>query len=471
MKITDFKLNTTPNLYSASGIGAIKHGDNRLGIVTKIGDIGLAADASGGAVTVADYQLRSFEIYDGYLYGAGTSLSSGNGAMYKYDSAVWTGSGSDAGGSQTGAFIHYQNKFYGYRSAGYIWQQTPASTYNDTWQSISAFTTSAKPVVHFGGKTAYFFTDNKVHQLRDASFTANVLEFQTGFIIMYACEYDNYLVIVGYEPKTSHATAAFWDRDSSLARITNVVDLGISIPNMCAVLNGVPTVVMKNAAADRLTIKRFNQSSFITAHEYTYPTASFFIGSEGYVEDNNFYIPMKGSLRNDDVDDNCYILKIDGDGNVTQIVHNTNDTTNVVTPTAVAKVSNQFHLAFVQLGTLVTSTSQFTQPTIIETRIIASDNPADHIQAQALTVYTNPLASGAVVTFKGRLDEASSWTTLGTSDTDGETRHSITQSGIRGAGISFGNGRVMQIRIEVTGNTEVKGITGKFDELNKEPYE
>lgn len=470
MRLTDFKLNTPPNLYAASGVGAIKHGDNRLGTVTKIGNLATASVASIG-YTIADYELRSFEMYDGYLYGAGTSIVSGNGAMYKFDNNQWQQSGSDAGAAQTGAFVHYQNKFYGYRSAGYIWQQTPASTYNDTWQSISAFTTSAKPVVHFGGKTAYFFTDNKVHQLRDATFTANVIEFQTGFQITYACEYDNYLIIIGYEPKTSHATAAFWDRDSSLARITNVVDLGIGIPNMCAVLNGVPTVVMKNAAADRLTIKRFNQSSFITTHEYTYPTASFFVGSEGYLEDNNFYVPMKGSLRNDDVDDNCYILKIDGEGNVTQVVHNTDDTTNVVTPTAVIKAGGQYHLAFVQLGSLVTSTSLFTQPTIVETRIIAAPDPSDHLQTHAISVYTNPLPSGAVVTFKGRLDEASSWTTLGTSDTDGETRHSITQAAIRGAGVSFGIGRVLQLRVEVTGNTEIKAITGVFDYLNREPYD
>lgn len=472
LKLTDFKEGgTVPTLYAKSGVGAIKHGENTLtNQITKIGTT-VTSPLNSGVYNIGDCQLRSFESYNGELYAIGRSPSSSLGALFKFDTsaAKWNQVGSDSTLSTNGGLTYYNGYFYGYQN-GYMFRVTHTGVWTDSWNSIPSFTTTAKPIVHFGGKTLYAFSDNKVHQLRDSSFTSSVITFQDGFVITCAAEYGNYLIICGYESKTNHATASLWDRDSSLARITNVLDLGVGIPKHVAVLDGTPTVTMNDAGASRLQIRQFSSQEAVTKVLYEHPSASMLLGGESYTEDNKLYFPFSGTLRDDDTDAASYIMSVDSLGRVIHTAMNTDvDSTHAL---AVTKHDGRYFSCYTSdLGTFMTSKTSFTQPTILETRLLLSDNPSNHIQTQALTVYTTPLPSGAIVTFKGRINEASSWTTLGTSDTDVETRHTLTQAAIRNYGADFGIGRVLQVRIEVTGNANITGVTGRFAEVNKEPYE
>lgn len=478
ISITDFKTGgTAQSLYNTRGFGAVKHGDNKLvNIVKRIPPVQISPDGAVGYDTT-DMEIRSFTYLDGYVYGAGTALTGpAYGDLYRYTPVTvgseWQGFTSGATAVHAGGIAAYQNYIYGYAPTGYLWRCDTAGNFSNTWQTIGSFTTQAKPVVHFGGKTLYFFTDNSVHQLRDATFTADVIEFQTGFVITSACEFGNYLIICGYEAKTNRATAAIWDRDSSLARITNVLDLGDGVPRAVAVLDGIPTVIM--TLANKLIVRQFDTNNFVTKATFD---SGFSIPSEPFVDDNELYIGIKSYLRSDDQDvtsssDGSYILKISSNGEVSQVVYNPlNDDQAQVYAVCKFYPDNVpvYLMGYKQFGTYETARQGSTTPIIFETLALREKGP-NRVSFHSITVSTTPLGSGGSVTVKARKNNQTAWTTLGVEDTANELTHSITKMRSRNENGEIGDAKLLQFRIEVV-NADLTGVEIYFNDVDKESYE
>ena len=468
--ITDFKTGgTAPSLYNTVGFGAVKHGDNQQkNIISQLGTFQQATTTASGA-TMGDLKLRAFEVYNNELYAAGVVPFSTSGLLWHYSGGNWLGVGASHGAGAEGAFRYYQSNFYGYRQSQYIWKTNDIGTViNDTYQTLSSpWTTTAPPVVHSGGKILYFFTDGNVHQLRDATFTENVIQFQSGFTITNACEYGNYLIICGYETKTGRATAAFWDRDSSLARITNIVDLGFGIPKAVATLDGTPTVVMISLDASQLFIRQFDTNSFVTRNTYKSTPSNFFVGLSNWVQDNRMFVPVYGKLRADDQDYQANILAVNSDGRIYHLASGSYNTNM----DAVAFWNNQYHVTSATNSTYLTSTNLYSQPLIYETLAI-KPIASDRVKLHAATVQTTPLASGGTCVIKARKNGETTWQTIHTSTTTGEMTHSVTQAMARSAGISIGDAKLLQLRAELTGGGDITGLQYVIDtDSNKEPYE
>jgi len=97
-----------------------------------------------------------------------------------------------------------------------------------------------------------------------------------------------------------------------------------------------------------------------------------------------------------------------------------------------------------------------------ESLMFGSDTPYKK-QLNGVTVVTEDLPAGATVVLKYRLDTDDSWTTIGTSDTDGKEKHMFTKN--------IDDFQEIQLRVEVLGKVSVKGIHVSLTETDDLVYE
>ena len=90
---------------------------------------------------------------------------------------------------------------------------------------------------------------------------------------------------------------------------------------------------------------------------------------------------------------------------------------------------------------------------VYETLMFGHDIPQKKT-LKRITVNTEDLPASATVVMKYRLDEDDAFTTMATSSTDGDERHTFTSA----AGVPIGGFQEIQFRLEVLGNVAVKGI-------------
>jgi len=99
---------------------------------------------------------------------------------------------------------------------------------------------------------------------------------------------------------------------------------------------------------------------------------------------------------------------------------------------------------------------------VYESLMLGSDTPYKK-QLNGVTVVTEDLPAGATVVLKYRLDTDDSWTTIGTSDTDGKEKHMFTKN--------IDDFQEIQLRVEVLGKVSVKGIHVSLTETDDLVYE
>ena len=117
------------------------------------------------------------------------------------------------------------------------------------------------------------------------------------------------------------------------------------------------------------------------------------------------------------------------------------------------------------ISRLDTPTGTYDVTAIYETLMFGYDTPYMK-QFNGIAVTTEDLPASATITAKYRFDENDSWTTLGTSSTDGDEHHVFTKAG----GISIGEFQEIQFRIEVLGNAPIKGIHISYTETDSLPF-
>lgn len=99
---------------------------------------------------------------------------------------------------------------------------------------------------------------------------------------------------------------------------------------------------------------------------------------------------------------------------------------------------------------------------VYETLMFGADTP-NYKKLKGISVLTEDLPASATVTVKYRFDEDDSWTTLGTSSTDGDEIHNFTGT--------LGNFQEIQFRVELLGNAPIKNVYVSLEELDTTPYD
>lgn len=98
-------------------------------------------------------------------------------------------------------------------------------------------------------------------------------------------------------------------------------------------------------------------------------------------------------------------------------------------------------------------TAVYTETSILEIQIINFGDADTDKRLDRFKVSCRSQASGESIVVKYKVDGATSWTTIGTYDTDSGLSHTFVQEEL--AGVAFKSGREFKFRIESTGGAEI----------------
>lgn len=257
------------------------------------------------------------------LYGLGVKVGFTTTKIYVYDIDLQTFAGwaaAAAAAISESTLIPSSDVFFYYKDFIYVWAGgtkltrydcSNVANFDDAYYDATAYTTVVPPVHHPADDIAYFFHDNFVSRLNGAAaFEPKVLTLPSQFKIVSACAYGNYLAI-GCITKgvfNVQSIVFLWDRDSSLATLTERIDFGEGKLKFLANLNnkliGVVSFYIDSLFGmnkGKVIIKQASGNFAITLNELTTDsaTAANQMPTNCIVKDNKLYFVLGITLNGD----------------------------------------------------------------------------------------------------------------------------------------------------------------------------
>jgi hypothetical protein len=355
----------------------------------------------------------------------------------------------------------------------------PTSGPNNGTRAGVSYTNSARPVHHPLDDMAYFFFDNQVYKLDNATWDGSVLALPSNETITCGCAFGIYLAIatVSYHGAVPYSKVYLWDRDSSLTTVTDAQDWGEGVIRYLASLNnkliGVQNYYTNHPLAigkGRVFIKEGSGEFGVVLNVLTTDSTQLYDNPSSEVKENKLYFAMgaeldgdyrhgiwcvdeKGRATLDYVDNLCP----DGDqynticsmGNLWWVSHSSNDSIDHTDITGAYSSSVPSIYESLIFSTI-----------FITGRGIIIQNPAMTKKLIGAIVMTEPLTTGQSVVMKYRtdtdLDDATAWTTILTHNTVGQTTHYALN--IESTGGDLPNYNEIQFRLESYGGAVITGF-------------
>jgi len=425
------------------------------------------------------------------IYGLGQTAEGCPKVFKKTPNAtVWTSiTEGSTGDVAQNVFFHYKNYLYCWEAGTKLSRLGPLITSPTfaNYQSIN-YTNVAQPIHHPADDCAYFFQDNCVHRLNNATFdgggTTPVLTFPDNMKIIGGAPYGDYLGILcsPVSAGTTETILYLWDRDSSLSTISAKINLGygegkyigndnmgvfvVQIINSLSSLGGYNNGMIVKYYNGSLIEKRISDDS---TNAYFYDINADVVPPIGNsVSVNNaFYFPVR-MVTTKDVITYHFILKAQiADGriiltanqNIEDVVINQH-INGIFELTEFWLVS---HSAFVNLQTKSTGACQ---EAAVETIIYSLGDSSVKKKLIGVTVMTSPLVGQIVL--KYRKDEETAWIAIFTNATANSISHSAIN--IESSGATLPEFKEIQFRIESTNGAEIIGLKFKCESLEKDAY-
>ena len=384
-------------------------------------------------------------------------------------------------GRNTDVFFYYKDYIYMWRTSYLMRFKITADEFSDTYQNIT-WTDVAQPVHHPSDDIAYFFHDNVVAKLDNVTFTDNVLTLPSNLKIVSVCAYGNYLAI-GCVSKTITADIKsivyLWDRDSSLATLTDRIDFGegklVHLANLNNKLIGVinfyansafsldkPRVLIKQASGQFAVLLNEIILDDVTSESQLLPATSF-------MRNNILYFPMWADL-NGDLRHGIWALDSNGRIALEIIEEDLGDTEGFL---GIFRVGNVWFLSYGNDYTISHSSGSYstTNSSVLETLIINGGDSAITKKLSSVCVMTDPLPAAGQIVLKYRKDEdikAGSWTTISTHTTDDSISHSSVN--IEATGVNLPAFKEIQFQVLSTGGAEITGWKAKVEIIDKDIF-
>lgn len=405
------------------------------------------------------------------LYGFGVSTTT-KGAPYIHNASLvatgWTaptGGGSAVSGRDEDVFFYYKDYIYWWAGGTSLMRyDTGVSDDFASYQSI-VHSYVAQPVHHPADDIAYFFYNNKVASLNDTSWTLAALTLPDDLKIVAAVPYGNYLAIacVSIQTRDRKNIVYLWDRDSSLATLTERIDFGDGEILHLANLNNKLIAVMSfylydvaNISLDRgkILIKQASGNYAITLNEINtdddvlvddLPKTRFATGDK-------LYFPAKLILNGDNREG---IWVVDEFGRVTLdfIEEEAADYQGIY------KTGNMWWIAHSDDGSVNKTDfddATYSHTSIYETLVFTAGDSSITKKLVGAEVMFEKLPSAGVVVLKYRIDGATSWTQIFSHGIDDSISHEAIN--IESSGANLKEYKEVEFRIESTGGAVITGL-------------
>jgi len=433
------------------------------------------------------HNLRSGTTY--CLFGLGAT-SADKIAVYIHDGVSWTNTTpSNNESTQTintnGVFFYYKNFLYMWSTGNRIirFDVDSGDVFDNQYKTIP-YTNVAQPVHHPADDIAYFFNDNIVHKLDNATWDDGVGDVTTGILILpdnlkivSATPYGNYLAI-GCETLNSsdpQVIVYLWDRDSSLTTLSEQIDFGRGNLIALANLNNKLIALVKFGSfpeKTKILIKQASGQFAVILNELINddPIYGIVVGSgssnKQFVLNNVLFLPMSIPLNGDTRNG---IWAIDDKGRATlDTVEEEVDSAVTKTYQGIFNVNGTWWIAHSNDGSVNRTDNNRTYSTtlssVYESLIFNDNNPDLRKRLIGVTVMTEPLPTAGKIILKYQKDEdigSATWTTIFTEDTNDSISHDAIN--IESTGTILPEFKEIQFQINSTGGAVVTGLKFKYE--------
>jgi hypothetical protein len=440
----------------------------------------LEADTNDGstATGMKQYFVRDFVYHStsSKLFGLGQTGAGLTKIVYKDDATTgnWTlpSSSEGNGAVKNGCFLEYKGKMLGFQGTTSVFSWDIATTtITNAAATVGATITSVAQGIIAADANAYLPYNNKLVRVSTSlTYTDAIISVPDNFKITSLTNYGNYLAI-GCAPISSFngvSKVFIWNLSSDL--FTETLNFGEGdlrvLETIEGVLVGISDRYLNNstgAGRGSLLIQTYGGGSPQVEREiFTSALTGKTMPLSKAVKNGRLFFTSKimtntaGTTYNEGIwsfgrknKNYPYVLTLD-------IIDENVDTDGIE---AFGVAGNYFFISHSNDGSVdkTNDASTYAFTSIYESQIFDFGDPTLTKQLKMFSIYTAPLPSTGSVTVKFKVDDDTSWTTMGSVSTQGEISHDFYN--IESSGDNFPGFKEIQFRLEsVTGGGEITGF-------------
>lgn len=420
------------------------------------------------------------------LYGLGQTGAGLTKIVYKADATTgaWTlpASSEGNGAVKNGCFFEFKDYLWGFQGTNQFWKWgtlsgTPSIT-NSVATVGSTITSVANGIIDPNTGDAYVAYNNVVVRISPAlAVTDSAKTVPTNFKIISLTPWGKYISI-NCAPVASYngvSKSFIWDGSSTDAFV-DIINWGEGDLRVCDDVEGYLIAVtdryLNNSAGagkGAMVIQTYSQGvPQVVKEVFTKALTGKTIPTTSFKRNNRLFWSAKIMSNTSGTE---YVEGVWSFGRknanypwalTCDYSDSTIDTDGIQ---AIGNAANFIFLAHSNDGSIAKTddTTSYTETSIYESQIFNFGAYENEKRLEHIKVLFSPITSGQTLTVKMKVDDDTSWTTIGTFNTVGEVARQFT--GLTGT-VAFPTGKEMQFRLESVGGLEIVGFELKANILN-----
>jgi hypothetical protein len=384
------------------------------------------------------------------------------------------------GAVQNGCLVEYKAFLFGFQGTNQIfkWEIATNTITNSASTTGVSITSIAQGLVF--NDYLYLPYNNKIWRATDATtFSDAYLTLPTNFKITSLTAYGSYIAIACAPISTFNGNSKVFLWNGTSTEVQESIDWGEGelriLETIEGILVGVTDRYLNNstgAGKGSMIIQTFESNApGVVKEVFTQALTNKTIPLSKAVKNNRLFFACKIMTNSAGTEYNEGIWSF-GRKNVNYPfalnldIIDENITTSGIQSFGTA--GNYFFIAHSGDGSIdkTNDASTYAFTSIYESVIFNFGDPSIRKLLHGFSLYTAPIPTSGSVTVKYKVDSDTSWTTIGTLSTVGETSRDFMA--IESTGADFASGKEFQFRIEsVTGGAEITGFKIKASYLNE----
>lgn len=448
----------------------------------------LEADTNDGSAAdgMKQYFVRDF-LYasaSAKLYGLGQNATGKTKIVFKADATTgnWTlpANSEGDGAVQNGCFVEYKDYLWGFQGTTQVWKWGLLSgtpTITNSAGTVGTITSVAQGVIA-KDDNLYLPYNNKLARVTSGG-TVNdaVLTLPTNFKITSLANFGNYLAIGCAPVSTFNGVSKVFLWNLTSTDVQESIDWGEGelrvLETIEGMLVGVSDRYLNNATGagrGSMIIQVYSAGvPQVVKEVFTQALTGKTMPTSKAVKNNRVFFAAKIMTNSAGTEYNEGIWSF-GRKNVnypyTLNLDVIDENINTSGIQSFGTAANYFFIAHSADGSIdkTDDTAAYTFSSIHETQIFNFGDVDNDKRFESIKVYFRKLVSGETITARYKIDDATAWTTIGSTTTVGEL--SRTFLNIESSGADFASGKEFRFQIISTGGAEITGYKLRATLLN-----
>lgn len=446
----------------------------------------LEADTNDGSTSTGmkQYMVKDFSYHSASskLYGLGQTAGGLTKIVYKADATTgnWTlpTSSEGNGAVKNGCFFEYQDYMWGFQGTNQVFRWGLLSgvpSITNSHSTVGSTINSVADGIIAADGNGYIGYNNVIVRIAPAgTVTDSAKTVPSNFKITSFANYGNYLA-VGCAPISTYngrSKVFLWNLSSDLFQ--EAIDWGEGelrvLENIEGYLVGITDRYLNNstgAGRGSMIIQMYSGGvPQVVKEVFTQALTNKSIPTNKAVKNNRLFFAAKIMTNSAGTEYNEGIWSF-GRKNVgypfslsLDIIDENIDTDGIQ---AFGSAANYFFITHSGDGSIdkTNDSATYAFSSIYESQIMDFGDVSSDKTLRSLKVSFRKMLAGESITAKYRVDGATSWTTIGTYDTDGALSHTFLN--IEATGANFASGREYEFQISSTGGAEILEIAATAD--------